>query len=115
MADAKVRAADDEGAFFLQQLIDRAHGAVRAVFDGQHTVFAKTGLDGIEHRLEGPDIHDIAVGQKLVAGGLRVSALDALTGDGAALREHLFRGGEGLMNALAHFCGSGIELALPRL
>jgi hypothetical protein len=91
MADMQRRTAHDGETLALQQIIDRAHGAVRAVFDGQHAELAQAGFHRVKHRLKAFDIHDVATRQNLVAGRLRVRALDTLTRDRARTREHLFR------------------------
>ena len=67
-------------------LVDRARGAV---FEGDHAVAAQTLFNCGEYGLEVLEIENVRIGEYLVAGKLRICALNALAGDQGCVRQKL--------------------------
>ena len=67
-------------------LVDRACGAV---FEGDHAVAAQPLFNCGEYGLEVLEIEDVRISEYLVAGKLRICALNALAGDQGCVRQKL--------------------------
>ena len=110
--DTQAGGADDGEVLALYQIVDRADGAVGAVFNGHHAEFAKTGFHSGEHRLKALDIDNFAPGQQAVAGYLGIGALHALAGNKARLGKDLSAGSERLSHLGGDLSGGIDQLRL---
>jgi hypothetical protein len=91
MVDLKFNAPDDVEIVLAHEVVDRVDSAVRAVFNGQNAVLAKSLGHSVENALKALEIQDIGCRKQLVARLLGIGAFHALTGDDARAREKLGR------------------------
>ena len=76
-------------AVLHHEVVHLVYGARGAVFKGNNAVAAQTLFNRGEYGLEVLEIEDVRVCEHLVAGKLRVCALNALTGDQRCVRQKL--------------------------
>ena len=88
---AQADAADDGDLVLLHEVIHRVDRACRAVFQRQNAVLAQALLDSGEDLVERREEKHTRVLEELIAGLLRIRALNALAGNGCCGREQLRR------------------------
>ena len=88
---AQADAADNGEIVLLHEVIHRVDRACRAVFQRQNAVLAQALLDGGENLVKCRAEEHARMLEQLVAGLLRIRALNALAGDGRRGREQLRR------------------------